>query len=358
MRKTVQRSTAPPLSFKPLLAAAVLSVRRIVVSSLHTLCPKLPAIEAVSARVSTVRCVFFIFLKGRRFFENNFFLGGTITLSCKLWFVGWLVAVCKSVFFCSVGIAVLFLLFFNFASQMRNILAKELKIKFIEALNGVDGFSYEDGNPFIVKIGSDRYFVFLKNISPAYFKNSPDVTRIQLPSSEHFKKVFRSTLPFIILGYDVDNDTVVSWNPKKVKERLNVKGNVSLYSRNSLQESIKEGEFKSGFLSNGEKIILFNRESLPDFFESWNKLFRKNELAFGEDDVEVTSPDEEEDFATDKLYEIRDRSLIAELRPLLKKNRVLEAVEICSKRYGNKYKNMNFKDWFKLVNELYQEVTV
>lgn len=97
MQKIVQRSTAPPLSFKPLLAAAVLSVRRFVVSSLHTLCPKLPMIETVSVRVSTVRCVFFIFLKGGRFFENNFFLGGTITLSCKLWFVGSLVAACKSV---------------------------------------------------------------------------------------------------------------------------------------------------------------------------------------------------------------------------------------------------------------------
>jgi hypothetical protein len=240
---------------------------------------------------------------------------------------------------------------------MRNILTKELKIKFIEALNGVDGFSYEDGNPFIIKIGSNRYFVFLKNISPAYFKNSPDVTRIQLPSSKHFAKVFRSTLPFIILGYDVDNDTVVSWNPKKVKERLNVKGNVSLYSRNSLQENIKVGEFKSGFLSNGEKIILFNRELLPEFFETWHKLFRKNEHSFDDEEIsEVSEPVEE--YATDKLYEIRDRSLIAELKPLLKKNRVLEAVEICTKRYGNKYKNMNFKDWFKLVNELYQEVTV
>lgn len=97
MRKIVLRSTAPPLSFKPMLAAAVLSVRRCVLSSLHTLCPKRFTLEAVSVRVSTVCCVFFIFLKGGKFFENNFLLGGTITLSCKLWFVGWLVAACKSV---------------------------------------------------------------------------------------------------------------------------------------------------------------------------------------------------------------------------------------------------------------------
>ena len=89
---------------------------------------------------------------------------------------------------------------------MRNILAKELKIKFIEILNGIDGFSYEDGNPFLIKIGTKRFFIFLKNLSPAYFKNSPDVTRVQLPYSSHFGKIFKANIPFIILGYDVDKD--------------------------------------------------------------------------------------------------------------------------------------------------------
>lgn len=241
---------------------------------------------------------------------------------------------------------------------MRNIQSKELKIKFIEVLNEVDGFSYEDGNPFMIKIGANRFFIFLKNISPAYFKNSPDVTRVQLPFSEHFAKAFRANIPFCILGYDVDNDTVVSWNPKKLKERLNAKQNVSLYSRNSLQEKVEE--FKAGYLSNGEKIIVFNRKSLPLFFQRMTKLFRNNEISFEEDETEIDdSPSMvEEDYATDKLFEIRDKALIAEIKPLLRKNKVLEAVKICSKYYGNKYKSMNFKDWYKVVNNLYQEVTV
>ncbi len=100
-----------------------------------------------------------------------------------------------------------------------------------ETLNELDEFSYDDGNPFLIKIGTKQYFVFLKNLSPAYFKNSPDVTRIQLPYSDHFSKIFKADIPFIILGYDVDTDTVVSWNPQKIKERLNAKSNVSLYSR-------------------------------------------------------------------------------------------------------------------------------
>ena len=240
---------------------------------------------------------------------------------------------------------------------MKAILAKELKIKFIEALTDVNGFSYENGNPFLIKIGSNRFFVFLKNISPAYFKNSPDVTRVQLPYSEHFTKIFKANIPFVILGYDADNDTVVSWNPKKLKERLNAKNNVSLYSRKSLQEKVKVGEFKAGFLSNGEKIILFNRETLPEFFERLSRLFGNGELNFTEAEDEMPAR-VEDDFATDKLFEIRDKNLIAIIKPLLKKNKVLEAVEVCSKHYSNKYKSMNFKDWFKVVKELYKEVSV
>ena len=158
---------------------------------------------------------------------------------------------------------------------MRNILAKELKIKFVETLSNVDGFSYEDGNPFLIKIYDNPFFIFLKNLSPAYFKNSPDVTRVQLPFSDHFDKIFKANIPFVILGYDVDNDTVVCWNPSKIKERLNAKSNVSLYSRNSLQSDIKKDEIKTGFLSNGEKIILFRREDLQLFFEKLPALFIK-----------------------------------------------------------------------------------
>ena len=238
---------------------------------------------------------------------------------------------------------------------MRNILAKELKIKFIEILNDVGGFSYEDGNPFLIKIGTKRFFIFLKNLSPAYFKNSPDVTRVQLPYSPHFGKIFKANIPFIILGYDVDNDTVVCWNPTKVKERLNAKSNVSLYSRNSLQSKIKKSEFKAGYLSTGEKIVLFRRETLPLFFDRLPTLFENNQVEIDDTKNDNIVSEPKEDYIIDKLLEITDKQLLTEIKPLLKKNRVLEAVEICSKHYANRYKSMNFKDWFKLVNDLYKK---
>ena len=186
---------------------------------------------------------------------------------------------------------------------MRNILAKELKIKFVETLGSVDGFSYDDGNPFLVKIYDNSYFIFLKNLSPAYFKNSPDVTRVQLPFSDHFDKIFKENIPFIILGYDVDNDTMVSWNPSKTKDRLNAKNNVSLYSRNSLQSNIKQNEIKTGVLSNGEKIILFRRENLGLFFEKLPILFLDNQTEI-KANVDVVSEPIEIIYSDRSLHEV------------------------------------------------------
>jgi hypothetical protein len=228
---------------------------------------------------------------------------------------------------------------------MRKLIAKDLKIKFIETLNELDKFSYEEGNPFLIKIGATKYFVFLKNMSPAYFKNSPDVTRVQLPYSDHFSKIFKADIPFIILGYDVDTDTVVSWNPANIKERLNAKSNVSLYSRFSLQENVKDGEFKFGYLSNGEKIIVFKRENLTTFFDVVFDLFNEN-----------PSPKTTEVKQTSTLTEITDKDLLHIIKPLLKKNKVLQAVEETSKYYEKKHNNMTFRDWHKLVSELYRKM--
>lgn len=350
---------------------------------------------------------------------------------------------------------------------MRNLIAKDLKIKFIETLNELDGFNYEEGNPFLIKFGTKKYFIFLKNLSPAYLKNS-DVTRVQLPFSDHFSTIFKEEIPFIIFGYDVDNDTVVCWNPIKAKERLNAKNNVSLYSRLSLQQDVQDDEFKFGYLSNAEKIILFKRKNLIFFFDAYLSLFQdytdvnsipvkkittlkeslsdkqrfvlwlqekysessakvytygvekiskdlkeilelkkdslfeiqnvtilqelykkwysvkefkekdliakhqnsnsfKRFIDFREyeenidkkqDDSNSKSQMEKESFNKDTLTEIIDKTLLQTIKPLLKKNQVLQAVEITSNYFGNEYPSMTFKEWYKLVNQLYQKLNL
>jgi hypothetical protein len=239
---------------------------------------------------------------------------------------------------------------------MRKILAKELKIKFIETLNELEGFTYEEGNPFLVKINSKSYFIFLKNLSPAYFKNSPDITRVQLPYSPHFSRIFNAAIPFIILGYDADNDTMVCWNPDKVKERLNARSNVSLYSRASIQSKVQANEFKSGRLSNGEIIIAFKRGLLTSLFDNINTLFDKSNIEYWDATASVAN-EPVADFVSGKLLELTDKPLLQEIRPLLRRNKVLEAVELCMRFYKGKYPEMSFKDWFRLVNNYYQKVT-
>jgi len=228
---------------------------------------------------------------------------------------------------------------------MRKLVAKDLKIKFIETLNELNGFHYEQGNPFLITIRNNKYFIFIKNLSPAYFKNSPDVTRIQLPYSNHFLKIFKADIPFIILGYDVDTDTVVSWNPIKVKERLNAKSNVSLYSRSSLQENVNFNEFKIGYLSNGERIIVFKRSNLIRFFENVFDLFEEN-----------TTPKIKTTKKSKNLNEIEDKELLRIIRPLLKKNKVLQAVEETSAYYERKNINKTFRDWHNIVSKLYRNM--
>lgn len=240
---------------------------------------------------------------------------------------------------------------------MRKLFAKDLKIKFIETLNELDEFSYEEGNPFLIKIGTDKYFVFLKNLSPAYFKNSPDVTRVQLPYSAHFSKIFKADIPFVILGYDADTDTVVSWNPQKIKERLNAKSNVSLYSRYSLQEQVKDNEFKFGYLTNGEKIVSFKLENLINFFDSIKELFNDQRYKEMEISKEIFN-EPTVDFIPYKLFEITDKILLQQIIPLLEKNRVLQAVEITSNYYEGQFEKMVFKDWYKLVSDIYKKMNI
>ena len=237
---------------------------------------------------------------------------------------------------------------------MRNILRNQLKSIVVETLQHTRGFDCEEGNPFLMKLGSKRYFLYVKNISSAYFKHSSDVTRVQLPFRKEFSKIIKDEIPFVILGYDSDNDVLVCWNPEKIKERLNSKNNVSLYSRHTLQNKVKRLGITEGFLSNGEKIVLFKKKNLPEFFKVLPKVFIETRVGEKNGRTKGGSP---EVTSTDKLFEIKDRELLQQIRPLLRKNKVLEAVRICSKFYNTKYKSMTFGDWFNLVKTEHSKVS-
>lgn len=150
----------------------------------------------------------------------------------------------------------------------------QLQILFTEALDGA-AFTLIDGlNPFHVEVNGKEYYIYIKNLSPAYFQN-PDVWRVQLPIREEFNEIKDTDVPFILLGYDADNDVYTTWNPIWTKQRLNVAESVSFYSRLSLQQKVQSTkEFKRLSLNNDGEVVAFPRESLRLFFASFKGLFQ------------------------------------------------------------------------------------
>ena len=88
-------------------------------------------------------------------------------------------------------------------------------------------------------------------------------------------------------------------------------------------------------------------EKLPTLF-NFNQTVNKDNIDNVSEPIEIYFPE--------KINEITDIELLNLINPVLEKNRVLEAVEICIKFYENKFKEMTFKDWFKLINGLYKKI--
>ncbi len=240
---------------------------------------------------------------------------------------------------------------------------KELKTKFMDEFSKIDNCIFDkkqEKNPFLIEIDTNPYFIFLKNISPAAFKGSKNITRIQLADSKgNFAEVLKSDFPFIIFGYDAENDVVVCWNPHTTKARLNAKKNVSLYSRESAQTEVKAGEFKTTYLDNGDIIQIFKLEMLQDFFHQLPRSFPNTPQIDSKKYTEITTKTTINSFLQTKLNMpsetfkgITDKEVLDKIMPLLDRNKVLQAVKICREYYQDITK-MNFRSWFEEVEQLY-----
>ena len=85
------------------------------------------------------------------------------------------------------------------------ISSKDLQAFFLDALSGVEYTLLKGLNPFLLDINQEKYYVYIKNLSSAYFTNK-DVWRVQLPIKEEFDFIKQSETKFVLLGYDYDND--------------------------------------------------------------------------------------------------------------------------------------------------------
>ena len=228
---------------------------------------------------------------------------------------------------------------------MSRLAKKQLKELF-ETLVSQVGAKCGKSNPFLFQKGSFRCYIFIKNISPAYYANYPDNSRIQLPTSDRFKEIINSDLDFLILGYDEENEVFASWNPLLIKGRLNEKRNVSVYSRFSWQHEVPIGVFINHHLGNQEKVILFKKELLNEFLDRYIELFDLTENNFQDNHV-IEKGEIAFDF---KLV----RSIID---PLLKEHKFLQAVSVLEHELKNepKYGKLSFRDYFSIVHEIYTD---
>lgn len=205
--------------------------------------------------------------------------------------------------------------------------------------------------PFLMSFGEQEYYVYVKNLSSAYFKERPDTTRAQLPIRDEFEEIKQSPLPFVFFGHDQINDVLVCWNYHIAKSRLNERKSVSFYSRTFFQEEVAEGEFLRKRLKNDDVPVLFKRKDLVAFFEQIDSFFPLNKTS--EDDntpVEDVQPILPPTNANKKITEITDEGLMQKLKPLLAINspHTLEAIKLVQSHYGN-IPTMKFRDWAKLV---------
>lgn len=227
------------------------------------------------------------------------------------------------------------------------ITPEKLKSLFLEIMQSDKQFTFLNGvQPFLMTFASRPYYVYIKHLSSAYFKDRPDTTRAQLPIRPDFDEIKNSSIPFVFLGYDITNDVYVCWNYHIAKARLNEKESVSFYSRESFQKEVKQGTLLRKRLKNDDIPVFFKREDLIYFFENIENLF-ENDDVLGLFKMSETNTYERDG----KLYKITEPDLLDKIHTLVneKSNNILEAITIAKEYYGNKYPNMKYSDWSNLI---------
>jgi hypothetical protein len=123
-----------------------------------------------------------------------------------------------------------------------------------------------------------EYYVYVKNISSAYFDN-PDVSRVQLTGVDVLAQIKSTNAMFVLIGYDADNDIYAVWNPYIVKQRIGTAASPSLYSRFSWQKEAGNGsDFISHDLKNDGMVLLFPRKRIADFMSDIDSYFPDNSV--------------------------------------------------------------------------------
>lgn len=157
----------------------------------------------------------------------------------------------------------------------KNLTSAELLDIFKTEMYASASFKFigEAKNPCHIMFEGVEYYIYIKNISSAYFSN-PDVSRAQLTGVDTLLQIKESDALFILLGYDSDNRVFAAWNPHVAKQRIGTASSPSLYSRFSWQkEAFEQGNFITRELKNDGSVLLFPQEHISLFLGNIEMFF-------------------------------------------------------------------------------------
>lgn len=235
-----------------------------------------------------------------------------------------------------------------------------LNDKFLSGFNNYKGLNVilRNNDILLLELDGHKYYVYLKCVS---HKGNPypiNDQRAQLPQRPIFDTIKNSDIDFLFLGYDMDNDVFVCWDPLKVRQRLNVKTYVSFYSFKDIQNSVVSGKILPAELSNGDKFVLFKREDLLSFFNMIKVHFPQlkdsapNPTEDSKLDVVAHNPSKSQKveivgFLSDVNNDQSVKLLIDSL--MIEDKKRMEIICVCMNNFGKFYYNMKLTDWKRII---------
>lgn len=237
---------------------------------------------------------------------------------------------------------------------------KALIDNFINTIGDYKGFEVVKKCSYCQFIFDDKeYYVYFKCITHEGNPYPLEHQRAQLPFREEFNDIKDSLIPFLFIGYDVDNDVYVCWEPHKIKPRLNKKKYVSFYSRLSAQQSVMEGKIKNEILTNGDKFVLLKRTDIIPFLQMIDIHFP--ELASNKDNATIEEPEYAEPKTGGKELQGRildvkeDDSVKILIDSFSEETSILTIIGSCMNEFGYFYDRMQFSDWGRIVRKYINE---
>jgi hypothetical protein len=108
-------------------------------------------------------------------------------------------------------------------------------------------------------------------------------------------------------------------------------------------------QFKERFISNGDKVILFDKSSLPKYLESYPALFSIENKTPLMEFIDTNSVVGDTMLKYGEIERIDDIVLVEDLIPFQRNSDIVGAVLMCCEKYGNQYPDMGLNQWRKLI---------